>query len=125
VIDIIESCDIQPLSIVYQILQHDNGLQILIPYLSRFLCLQVKKNLKNRNILMITISAIKCLVLNPYIVLDTHMEQLMPAILTTILGPKLYTNPMEDHWALRSLSAEVSLILNTIFYIYNIYYTIL
>lgn len=105
--DIFESCDRASLHIALHILQTDTGLQLLIPYLSRFLALQIKKHLKSLRHLSVSVQAISRLVLNPHIVLDAHVEQLMPAILTTVLGSKLSASPLQDHWTLRQLSADV------------------
>ena len=88
-------------------LQTDSGLQILIPYLSRFLSLQVKRHMKNLPVLMSTVHSIRCLVFNPHLNLESHLEQLMPAVLTTILGPKLSVSHTDDHWALRNMGAEL------------------
>lgn len=39
--------------------------------------------------------------------LDSHLEQLLPALLTTVIGSRLSSSSAEDHWSLRSLAADV------------------
>ena len=63
--------------------------------------------MKNLSVLVSTVHSIRCLVFNPHLTLDSHLEQLMPAVLTTILGPKLSNSHKEDHWALCSPAAEL------------------
>lgn len=104
--NILLACDEHSLHAVYSVLRTDNGLQMLLPYLSRFLCLQVKKHMRSLHCLSVTVQAIRCIVFNPHIVLSNHLEQLMPALLTSVLGSKLSASPWEDHWALRRDAAE-------------------
>ena len=93
--------------------QHDSGLQELLPFFSRFIFHQIKSNTRSSssysiNLLHSLIEATKCLLLNPTLHMEFHLHQLIPAVLTCVVGAHLSSLPNEDHWSLRDFAAETA-----------------
>ena len=80
---------------VFKILSNESGLQDLVPYFSHFFYYQVKSNSKNIPLLFSIMRAIRSLHLNPYINLEIHLQQLLPAIFTCVVAAKLCNSPFE------------------------------
>ncbi len=99
--------DTDTLRLVYMALQSDPGLQPLLPYFSRFIYTQVKKNSKSLTLNWALIKIIKSLVCNRFLTLEYYVQQILPALLTCIVATKLSNDPEDDHWSLRSYSADL------------------
>ena len=99
--------DTDTLRLVYMALQSDPGLQPLLPYFSRFIYTQVKKNSKSLTLNWALIKIIKSLVCNRFLTLEYYVQQILPALLTCIVATKLSSDPEDDHWSLRSYSADL------------------
>ncbi|KJE92714.1 transcription initiation factor TFIID complex 60 kDa subunit [Capsaspora owczarzaki ATCC 30864] len=85
----------------------DPGLHQLVPYLSQFIADKILQNLNNLPMLMNIMLMTKALVSNPELHLEPYIHQLMPAVLTCVLGKRLCQRHTENHWALRVLAAQV------------------
>ena len=48
-----------------------------------------------------------CLVSSPHLHIEPYLHQLMPWILTCLVGRRLCANPLEDHWSLRDFCAKL------------------
>lgn len=99
--------DADTLRLVYMALQSDPGLQPLLPYFSRFIYTQVKKNSKSLSLNWSLIKMIKSLVCNQFLTLEYYVQQILPALLTCIVASKLSSDPEDDHWLLRSYAADL------------------
>ena len=54
---------------------------------------------------------VRALLSNKHISLEPYIDQLIPAVLTCVVGKRLCGSPLENHWKLRDDAAElVSLI---------------
>jgi len=49
----------------------------------------------------------KCLIDNPNLNIESYLHQLLPAILTCLLGRKFSDNPNDNHWLLRDYCAHM------------------
>jgi transcription initiation factor TFIID subunit 6 len=86
----------------------DSGLQQLVPYLSLFVSDKVTHNLRNLDVLLGVMQMVGALLRNKEMYLDPYIHQLMPAILTCIVGKRLCTEPTENHWKLRDYAASLA-----------------
>jgi transcription initiation factor TFIID subunit 6 len=92
---------------VLHALRSDVGIQDLVPYYSRFIYQQVKANTKSLPMLKVLVSAAAALIANNSLHMEFHVQQLLPAIFTCIVAARLSSSPSENHWAVRSLAADV------------------
>mmetsp|Transcript_4327 Transcript_4327/g.5968 ORF Transcript_4327/g.5968 Transcript_4327/m.5968 type:complete len:487 (+) Transcript_4327:127-1587(+) len=89
-------------------LASDAGLQELLPYLTRFIAREVTKNLNNLSRLSALMAMVKAILQNPHFHPELYLHQMMPAVLTCLLGKGLCAHPSEDHWGLRDRSAQIA-----------------
>eukprot|EP01039_Chlorochromonas_danica_P000873 gene873-953_t len=99
--------DLKAVQSVCRVLEKDEGLQDLLPYFSRFFYAQIKQHMKKLTTTRVMIRAIQALHSNSHINLETHLQQLLPAIFTCIVASKLSISAEEDHWSLRDKAAEL------------------
>eukprot|EP01126_Amoeba_proteus_P054869 TRINITY_DN6771_c0_g1_i1.p1 TRINITY_DN6771_c0_g1~~TRINITY_DN6771_c0_g1_i1.p1 ORF type:complete len:302 (+),score=51.23 TRINITY_DN6771_c0_g1_i1:112-1017(+) len=103
-----ESPSLKMFSMVLKSLSSDSGLHQLVPYFSRFISKGVADNLDNHIQLKALMRISKSLLLNPHIIIEPYLHQLLPAVLTCIVGKQLCLNPFaDDHWSLREYSAQL------------------
>ncbi|EFC49518.1 predicted protein, partial [Naegleria gruberi] len=96
---------------VIESLATDSGINQLVPYFTQFIASEVTNNMRNLTLLYRLMEMTKALLVNPNIHIELYLHQIMPSILTCIVGKTLCENPYENHWGLRDFSA------NTIAYI--------
>jgi transcription initiation factor TFIID subunit 6 len=87
-------------------IKEDHGVHQLVPYFSKFIVGEVSSSLTNLNYLKTLMEFTDSFLLNPNFRLELYLTQLMPSILTCLLGKKLCTQPEENHWALRDYVAK-------------------
>ncbi|KAJ1992097.1 histone H4-like TAF Taf6, SAGA complex subunit [Dimargaris cristalligena] len=107
----------------------DPGIHQLIPYFTQFIAHQVTHHLKDLRLLTTMVLAARALLSNPRVFMEPYLHQLMPALLTCLVGKRLGgggptpasatvdANQMDEdtpheasalsHWALRDTAAEV------------------
>lgn len=91
-------------------LSTDTGLYQLLPYFSNFIAEGIKVNISQRklNVLKFLMKMAKALADNPNIYLEKCLHQLVPAILSCLLGRQLCMRPeAEDHWSVRDFAAKI------------------
>ena len=88
-------------------LSSDPGVQQLLPYLVQFVSDKVVSNLRKLPILMSLMKAVRALLENEHLHIEPYLHQLMPPIITCLVGKKLWTKPTEDHWELRERAASI------------------
>lgn len=93
-------------------LSSDAGIQQLVPYFVQFVAEMVMKHLRQLDILKLLVSTVNALLNNQYLFLEPYLHQIMPTLLTCIVGKRLCNDlESEDHWTLREESSHlVSLI---------------
>ena len=88
-------------------LTQDPGVQQLLPYFVQFIGDQVLNNLRKLPILTNLLKGVIALLNNEHIHIEPYLHQLMPSILTCLVGKRLCANPTEDHWTLRNTAANI------------------
>ncbi|KAL9655621.1 hypothetical protein ABK040_002284 [Willaertia magna] len=88
-------------------LANDPGINQLVPYFTQFIANEVTNNLKNLTLLYRLMEMVKALLVNPNIHIELYLHQLMPTVLTCLVGKTLCENPNENHWGLRDFSANI------------------
>ncbi|TDH73197.1 uncharacterized protein CCR75_003078 [Bremia lactucae] len=88
-------------------LAKDPGIHQLLPYFSRFIYEEVKHSNHDLSLLFSLMRACRCLLVNQSLHVELYLHQLIPAILTCVLGMQLCENPADDHWALRKYAAKL------------------
>lgn len=95
-------------------LSSDTGLYQLLPYFSNFIAEGIRVNISQRklNMLKFLMKMAKSLADNPNIYLEKCLHELVPAILSCLLGKQLCMRPeAEDHWSVRDFAAKIVAIL--------------
>ena len=86
----------------------DPGLNDLLPYFCQFVADTITKNLQSLELLMRTMRFVESLLISNYLHLEPYLHQLLPSILTCLVGKTLCLDPSaENHWALRDFSASL------------------
>lgn len=91
-------------------LSTDTGLYQLLPYFSNFIAEGIKVNISQRklNMLKFLMKMAKALADNSNIYLEKCLHELVPAILSCLLGKQLCMRPeAEDHWSVRDFAAKI------------------
>lgn len=91
-------------------LSTDTGLYQLLPYFSNFVAEGIKVNISQRkvNTLKYLMKMAKALADNANIYLEKCLHELVPAILSCLLGKQLCMRPeAEDHWSVRDFAAKI------------------
>eukprot|EP00051_Salpingoeca_urceolata_P016279 m.215330 g.215330 ORF g.215330 m.215330 type:complete len:440 (-) comp18634_c0_seq5:58-1377(-) len=86
----------------------DPGLHQLLPYFAQFIQEKVRTNLKNFTILLSMMHFVDALLANPNVFLEPYLHQVMPSVITCVVGKKLGDYPTEqNHWQLRDVAATL------------------
>jgi transcription initiation factor TFIID subunit 6 len=91
--------------VAFDSLATDHGLHPLVPYLVQFIQEHVNRHLKDLHHLCCMMRCVQCLLDNAHIHIEPYLHQLMPPLLTCLVGKSLSSAPTDDHWALRRYSA--------------------
>lgn len=93
-------------SSVLQSIGGDPGLHQLVPYFSKFIVTEVSANLTNLAYLKTLMQFTDAFFSHPSFRLEPYLNQLMPAIVTCLVGKRLCADYTEDHWGLRDYVAQ-------------------
>eukprot|EP00004_Rigifila_ramosa_P015798 TRINITY_DN3696_c1_g1_i1.p1 TRINITY_DN3696_c1_g1~~TRINITY_DN3696_c1_g1_i1.p1 ORF type:complete len:477 (-),score=113.16 TRINITY_DN3696_c1_g1_i1:19-1449(-) len=88
-------------------LTSDTGLHQLVPYLVQFVADETTHNLGTLPLLLSLMQAVQALLSNPNLFIEPYLHQLLPAVLTCLLGKTLSARPTDNHWHLRDLAASI------------------
>ena len=91
---------------VYISLLSDPSVHHLLPYLTQFISDQITQNLQNLPVLKNILRMINSILHNQHIHVEPYLHQLMPSILTCLVGKTLCVKPLEDHFSLRDSAAS-------------------
>jgi histone H3/H4 len=83
------------------------GLVQLLPYFTLHIRDSAHKSLRNLPFLFSLMRLSRALLTNPHFKVETYLHQLLPPILTCLVGKRLCAKPRENHWALRDFAAEL------------------
>ncbi|OWZ16660.1 Transcription initiation factor TFIID subunit 6 [Phytophthora megakarya] len=107
VTDAVKCDDYELQRAAFSSLAQDPGIHQLLPYFSRFIYEEVKHSNHDLSLLFSLMRACRCLLVNQSLHVELYLHQLIPAILTCVLGTQLCENPADDHWALRKYAAKL------------------
>lgn len=86
----------------------DPGLNDLVPYFSQFIAEKVTHHLSDLPALVSLMRFQEALLKSEHFHLEPYLHQLMPCMLTCLVGKQLCADPAnDDHWALRDLAARL------------------
>lgn len=88
-------------------MRFDGGLNQLVPYLTQFIADEVTHHMLDLPLLRSLMKLARCLLTNPHLHIEPYLHQLMPWILTCLVGRRLCANPLDDHWSLRDYCASL------------------
>jgi len=91
----------------YESLRSDPGLHQLLPYFVQFIVEKVKQNLRNLTVCESMLCMIHALLSSPHLFVDPYLNQLMPAIISCMVGKRICENPKDDHWSIRDFAARL------------------
>ncbi|KAG0047813.1 hypothetical protein BGZ83_007210 [Gryganskiella cystojenkinii] len=92
-------------------LQNDPGLHQLLPYFVQLVAEKVTQNTRNLAVLNSMMEMVRALLHNDNLFVEPYLHQLMPTILTCMVGKRLGESPQEDHWTLRSKATDIVLLI--------------
>ncbi|KAG0343586.1 hypothetical protein BG004_005194 [Podila humilis] len=90
-------------------LQNDPGLHQLLPYFVQHVAEKVTQNIRNMFVLEAMMAMVRAILDNDNLFVEPYLHQLMPTVLTCVVGKRLGESPQEDHWTLRSTATNILL----------------
>uniref|UniRef100_A0A7N0U1Z9 TATA box binding protein associated factor (TAF) histone-like fold domain-containing protein n=1 Tax=Kalanchoe fedtschenkoi TaxID=63787 RepID=A0A7N0U1Z9_KALFE len=88
-------------------LSTDSGLHHLIPYFTYFVKDEVSRNLQKPPLLLALMRIVQSLLQNPHIHIELYLHQLMPAVITCLVGKRLGNKLSDNQWVPRDFSAKL------------------
>ena len=86
----------------------DPSVAQLLPYIVCFIADEVTQNLRNLPLLMRVMMLADALLETKTLFLHPYLHQLLPAVLTCVVGKQLCADPAtEDHWTLRDRASHI------------------
>ena len=83
------------------------GLQQLLPYFVHFISDEVSHSLRHLPSLHSALQLAAALLTSKALYIEPYLHQLLPSLLTCLLGRHLCADPSEDHWTLRHQAATL------------------
>lgn len=93
--------------LAFESVRQDSAIQYLTPYLVRLITEQVLKNMNNLKITNSMLRLTHAILSNQAVLIEVYLHQLIPNILTCLVGKTLCKNPREDHWSLRTYASKL------------------
>lgn len=88
-------------------ISQEPGLVQLLPYFTLYVFDSVNKSLRNVSFLFSIMRLVRALLENSTFRLENYLHQLLPAVITCLVGKRLCSSPRENHWTLRDYSADL------------------
>jgi len=107
VVLIIRGMDQDLIETAIESLAKDPGLHPLLPYFLQFISEEVTRNLQNLTLLNYLLRMIQAILDSIYFNVEPYLNQMMPPILTCLVGKQLCENSDQNHWALRDFAAKL------------------
>jgi transcription initiation factor TFIID subunit 6 len=93
-------------SAALQAVQLDDGIHQLVPHFSQWIADQTLAHIHSISALRSILQLSHSLLLSHHLHLEPYLHQLLPALLTCLVGKKI-GSPMADHWTLRDEAAAL------------------
>ncbi|GJQ12870.1 hypothetical protein GpartN1_g4661.t1 [Galdieria partita] len=107
VISILRDDDTEKKKACLRELARQPGIQQLVPYFTLYIHEEVRLYHNVTERLFSVMQLTRALITNPNIHIEPYLHQVMPSVLTCILGKRLCSSWMDPHWDLRDYSASV------------------
>ncbi len=88
-------------------LRRDGGVQQLVPYFTQFVADEVHESLRQLPVLRAALELCDALLHNGNVSVEPYLHQLMPPLLTCLVGKRVSATAADDHWALRDYAATL------------------
>ncbi|KAI5184515.1 transcription initiation factor TFIID subunit 6 [Nematocida homosporus] len=88
--------DNESIDIAAECLQKESGIQQLIPYFVHFFNEEILKNLRDGRYLIGIIKVYEGLIMNKMIFIEPYMHQMLPSLLTCVVGRSIGLNKQEE-----------------------------
>ncbi|PVV04384.1 hypothetical protein BB560_001112 [Smittium megazygosporum] len=88
-------------------IESDAGIHQLIPYFIQLANDMIFSKSSTLHTLNLVISLIKAILTNPHFYIEPYLHQILPLLLTCLLGVNLTHNSNDNHWELRDKAAEL------------------
>lgn len=100
--------DVSQLEACLESVSHDKGIAILLPYLTKFIKDTVHDSIRDLSTLFSVMRLVKAILENDvFSELERYLHQLLPAVMSCVVGKRLCSNPRDNHWALRDYTARL------------------
>lgn len=86
-------------------ISQEHGIIQLLPYLSSFISQSVKNHLNDLPLLYSLMRLFNAILDNRNFKVENYLHQLLPSLITCIVGKRLCANSAENHWALRDYAS--------------------
>lgn len=89
-------------------IESDAGLQNLLPYFVQYISDAVPKHLRSLSRLLLLMRLLRSILVNKHFFVEPYLHQILPPVLTCLLGKRLCEEPeREPHWSLRLDAADI------------------
>lgn len=100
--------DINKIEAALLTVESDAGLQNLLPYFVQYISEAVPRNLRSLQKLLLGMRLTRALLVNKHLFVEPYLHQILPPVLTCLLGKRLCEDPdREPHWSLRLDAADI------------------
>ncbi|KAI7867677.1 transcription initiation factor TFIID subunit 6 [Spinellus fusiger] len=103
----VSSTDERLQSQAFESLRMDPGLHQLLPYFVQHIHKKVTQNHKQLEVLESMLSMSHALLNNKHLFVEPYLHQLIPPILSCLVGKSICESPSEDHWTTRHRAASL------------------
>ncbi|KAI7879468.1 transcription initiation factor TFIID subunit 6 [Lichtheimia hyalospora FSU 10163] len=91
----------------FESLRMDPGLHQLLPYFVQHIHKKVTQNHKDLDVLDAMLSMAHSLLNNQHLFVEPYLHQLIPPIITCLVGRTISEDPFQDHWSVRRRAASL------------------
>ncbi|KAI9316443.1 hypothetical protein BX666DRAFT_1950782 [Dichotomocladium elegans] len=91
----------------FESLRLDPGLHQLLPYFVQHIHKKVAQNHKDLDVLGAMLSMAHSILNNKHLFVEPYLHQLIPPIITCLVGRTICENPSQDHWSVRHRAAAL------------------
>lgn len=102
------SYDIKKIQTTLSSIATEHGIVQLLPYFAAFIAQTIRNHLHDLPLLMSLMRMVWAMNENSMLSIDKYLHQLLPGILTCIVGNRLSESARHNHWALRDYAAELA-----------------